>query len=394
MIRAASVTGPAMPTINIPTQFLGIRNVYLRTYTQTYAPFNIGWQWHPNSLYPMEFCGYIDAAQTPRAIEARLIDLVTAYTTLAVGNKAGLVLNNDEFGPLCYDYIRNQLAGFIVGGIVQTKAPAVCAFNMPFTGNAYILPNFQPVAAPITFSNAANTGLPNPGCGINWYASSGAVYCSSEDNLVISSNLWTRALQFNSTDHIGNAANGLLFPTSGRYGAAIPNYNGADWILAANSLGGVNNYNVIQTNYRTASNYFLASGVVNPASSTINFNTFLQDSANQGFNASVNSWLQTFNTTQTFNGVVMNGWGLEVAPDFSGYTILNFIPTDPVAANWNNDGQAKPIKKDRYGNIWMKKATVDGLLLVAGNAPPGIATLTLGHEIPPTNLPQNPGLYR
>jgi hypothetical protein len=109
-----------------------------------------------------------------------------------------------------------------------------------------------------------------------------------------------------------------------------------------------------------------------------------------GLSTTYAGWLFTYKDTQTFNGVTMHGYGILIAPDFSGYVILQFNYVDALANTIPSQIGALDSKVDRSGGLWLKNFNNDTTLFYA--APP--AGLANTANKPPIPLIVNPGLWR
>lgn len=382
-----------MPTTRSQrTLFAGIIPIYLRTLTTTYPFLEAGWQWSPNSLLPMEFEHYATPlVGTLNGFQAQTIDIAQlsatgGYSKTVVGSLTGSIT---AFALNPFAWVGNQLMGWQVqGGELQ---PAVASYYLPLDGtsHAYALGGVQALNLP----NLANTGTPAPGAGCNWLTLNGGVYSSNQTTLNISSAIWNVQFGIGSgISNVPNATNGLVWPTNARFNACIP-YAGFNNILTDDTVGGTAPYQLVQTDFATFAANVLCT-MQNPVSTTLDINALFQTAANTEVpTATYAGWLYIYNDTQTFNGIAMNGYGILVAPDFSSYVILNILPIDATAANWNDSGAAKIGKVDRSGALLIKKFTNNGTIF-AGTALSGPAIPFPIKQTPPINLAVNPGLYK
>lgn len=373
-------------------QFAGIVNIYLRTYTTTYPFIRGGWDWNDHSLQPMEFAGYEDASGFPVAFAAQAVDLATGYTRLNVGVSAGHTFANN-FAGLCYDGA-NVLGWVTDFNNAPTLTPSVCKYSMPLTGKTTSYSKITLASAIRLPQGVNNTGMPAVGANINYLTLGDGVYSSSIIDLDNYSYIWDQQNGIGAFFTKLNSDIPLPIFTDASFGAIIP-YNGADQVYIIDSTGGTVEYNLIQTNFGTFADT-VGVTMVNPATTTLDINALFQ-TANNTLNNHTTflGWLQFYHDTQTFNGVTMNGYGILVAPDFSSYEILNIIPMDANANNWNSSSEQKSVKVDRGGALWMKRATIDTLLLVGEKVPPGQVQIPPNlATLPAINLPTTLGLKK
>jgi len=382
-----------MAVFSQPVVYLGIRNVYLRTYTTTYPFLNAGWTWVNNSLQPMEWSGHYLASNNNivSGFDVQLIDLQTGYTQIHVGDTGGDTINaNNNFAPLTW--ANDSLAGFIAPDQGHTLTPFIVSYPATPDGGSHSYPlggskgPVLPVAANTTFP----FGL------MNWLAG---------DNSIVADGIITLQTQFYS---FRGYAGGVLFtqvnedvcdchfePVIAIFNNLIP-FDGLSYCWVQGLSGGAMPFNIIRTNFIDESDY-ITCVFENPAQTTVDFQTLYANANNSGdFTATFFGMLAIYNDQIVVDGVTLNGYAIAVAPDFLSYEIINFVGLDNLAVNWSNHLGTPAAKIDRTGAIWIKQRNNDSTLFVGTRSIP--SNVSVPPELTPLtqaiNLPVNPGLYR
>lgn len=387
----AQFSGSAVANLFPYCAYLGRIDIYLRTYTTTYAPLKAGWTWNPNSLVPMDFDGWQVGVNTPipTGFHARLIDLETGYTDLTVGTLTGV--RNQNWPPLCWkdDY----LTGWYTG--TSNITSYTCSYYMPYSGQAETIGALN-MSGGISVPSQANTQIPGLNCEPNWVLADGSIFGSSVVSL---ENFYSKFRGYAGgpkIDTYDEALSGCHFVSvTGVLNCMVP-YNGANYCWTKNLSGGNVTYNVIQTDFQTFANYLLMT-MQNPAQSTLDFNAKFRSSLASGdTEATLFGFLAIYNDTITVDGVTMAGYAVLFLPDLSGWYLLNMIGIDDNAVNWSNHLGNPQAIFDRSGAIWIKNANMDSTLWVGTRQYPGATAIPPGlkPQTPPLNLPVNPGLYR
>jgi len=392
----------------IPCAYAGIFPLYLRVYDDAYVSLRGGggWNWNFNSQYPMEYSewqvgggGADSDMQTGCA--ARLFDLDTGYTSRYWG-KTDTTWNGDPYS-LTYSVVAGLLAGYMVPEAVTTRFPTFVSLPITFTGDTVhynrlvhqnIMGDFFPPPP------AANTGLPQPGRGINALFNNGLVYSSCEVLNNTSAALMPLPPSNGAAFQTIPFCADLSFPTDGRFGANLfytpPNGGrGINYIVTTDGTGGTVPYNGVITDFGTFAEYFKVIAANNPLNSSIDFNDFFSAAGNTPSTA-LNSWIIDVPGPVTIEGVTYPGLLMEMAGDFSWYKLYHTVAMDGLSQGiWNTPGNGVPLfRQGRNGVFWAKTSNVANVIYVATTAPPGSVSASLNRGIPPTAITVNPGFYR
>ena len=368
--------------------FAGILPVYLKTYTTTYPFLRAGWAFNQNALQPMEFEWYLASAFGPfQAFESRLIDFATGYTKITAGNKAGGVFSNVPANPV---FGGSKLKGFF-DNLSLGRVANWGSWYAPVGGGdkAYASLGLAPgiTVDPVL----ANTATPWPGAGDNWLIAAG-VYTSSATLLQTHSRIASGDPGAISDTDNSTMVPALSFPTNARFNSVLTAPDGRNYILISDGSGGAVPYLGIQTDFASFANTIDVE-LVNPATFTTDLNALFKTANNTGINSVTGyGWLWIYKTVDTFNGVTLNGYGVLIAPDFSQYALLQFLPQDAIAAAWNTGLGSIDSKADRNGGIWLKNFSSDTTLLFGSLGSP--SQMLPVSQIPPRALVVNPALYR
>jgi len=387
----------------VPCAYTGISPLYLRVYDDAYLSLNGGgWDWNYQSQYPMEYAEWRSspANDMQTGCAARLFDLQTGYTTRYWG-KTDTSYDPDPYN-LTYSINAGLLAGYMVPEAVTSRFPSFVSLPLTYTGDTVrydrlvrenIMGDFFP-PPPLP-----NTGLPQPGRGINALFNNGIVYSSCEVGNQTSAALMPLPPENFAAFQTIPFTNDLTFPTSGRFAANLfytpPGASvGVNYINVGDSTGGVVPYNFLITDFGTFAKYFIVNAQ-NPPSSSLDFNAFFIAAGNNPA-TSPDSWLIDVPGPVTIDGVTYPGLLMEIAGDYSSYHLYHTIGMDGLSNGiWNTPGNGSPgWRKARDGVIWAKTSNVSNVIYVATTYVPGEVRARVNPNIPPTTITNNPGLYR
>lgn len=370
-----------MPT----AAYFGVVNLPLQTFTTTYVSFQaVPWGFASNALMPMDGAVRFDVeagANTLLAVGATIFDFKTGATKYNYGNvAAGASAVNG--GALCWKRgIGN--AGNIAGWLwPNSRFPFNLSDNVTLgvtkTTALITTAGFAPLPAQI------NTAIPEPFCGGGWY---------DVTNLITTSwrlNLAQRMVSFNpvTTTVGGDVATNIVFSTSYQPAASIP-YNGYNWLWISDPTAGVPNKHLLQTsNFVNAASNSLPL-LINPPGSSIDLSAQINAVAPVGQSgpfSTYSGWLWICRNTLTIGTQTLNGFGILVSPDFTGYQIINFVPVDATAAGWQGGPtEVFSAKIDDTGVLFLKK------VLSASTIFSSLPTATkIIETFPPIGLPSPP----
>jgi hypothetical protein len=335
--------------------YLGMMTVGLRTYTTTYAPFNAAaWDFNDHAKYAMEFTGFLNnTVHIPIGFYANLIDSVTGYTTISVGDNTPANADID-FGTLAWDGM--QLGGFCFGEVGTDTANAVLypAINgMPYTASFNsrfsIFAGLQP-----------NSQFPYPYTGANWYAPDGGIYTSGENQLAQTA--WEL---YNNGTAGGNIANVGTLNYHVNNGV---NYKGATYWQVKNPVDNTDR-NILMVSASMGANAVgpLPVTFVTPPGCSVNIDTLLTQSINYG-RIAPNGFLFVTGNVMTLGPLTLNGYGIFINADYSGYRIIQFIPADTGSANWFGLAGDYHAKFDQHGAMWIKNVNNHTTLFVSAGS--------------------------
>ncbi|HEY6019840.1 MAG TPA: hypothetical protein VIY48_08020, partial [Candidatus Paceibacterota bacterium] len=334
--------------------YLGTTTIGLRTYTTTYAPFNGPWEFNNHALYAMEFRGFINAAnKTPIGFYSRTMDIINGYTTISVGDN-NPANENVNFQPLAWD--GKKIAGFCSGGVGTFVVNCVNYPGIP--GHSYSMPFMSRFGFDI--GAPPNTQFPNPDTGANWYAPDGGIYGSSDTNLV----QFGHILHSNDLAHTGHCIVGSAFD----WVVGGINYHSLTYWRMKNPADATDRriLRISQTMTVNALGPFSVT-FQEPEACSIVMDTLLITS-NGEYTISPNGYFLVFGTIITLGNKTLNGFGVFILPDFSGYTIIEFLPADSNSALWYTLAGSFRAKLDPAGALWIKNVNNHTTLFVSAGS--------------------------
>lgn len=330
--------------------YAGIKNIYLKTFSKTYAPINAPWTWNYNALQPMEFAGairFIDPFFTAQGFSCRVFDSgINAFTTFTYGDiTTGLINNN--FGNILWKRLganSGTLKGWVFG-IANSLQPL--NFSSYVTLGVDVTTNLFSTTNLFNCPSAMNSGVPDPGAGqnsANWYDSDGFIFSTWRNNFVQSYMQWDG---FTTVSQLGTVI--CNFGATKRFTGMIP-YN-TNYVWCEDSTG-TGTKTLVVTNF-IGSSHDQAPVLINPNAPSIDLNAYINALATPSPSPCYKGWLWMNKNALTVDGIAFNGFGIYVMPDFSSYYLLQIIPIDSYAANWNTGAGTVYGKFDDKGALWL-----------------------------------------
>jgi hypothetical protein len=354
--------------------YAGLIDVYLRTFTTTYAPFNDEtWQFNAHSLNPMEAHGFV-ASAAPVGFYVRMLDLgsSTGYTTAEVGDNTisnqqdGVFYSNT--GPV---WQNNQIGGWCYGSTLTLRPYTF--FNGLTIGNDLTTSVFNP-ANVVKLPNATNTGAPDGPSATNFPALDNSVYGSAVINL----NQQYYTAQGNAIK-LGDAGLDLGFGALAHEPACAMTYNNDVFCFLNNPTTPGDPTQLLQTDWLTYGDQFTLT-YQDPPNSTITMQTLMTDG--RAPHATYAGFSKVYTGQVTIDGQACNGFVILTAPDLLSYRIIRLIGLDATAAAWYTDFGTYEAKLDTTGALWMKNVNSKTTLFVSGGSVLKVLPIFLPVPIP------------
>lgn len=361
---------------NVP--YRGLRNLKLRTYTNTYPFIEGTWNFEANTNQPMEFQGYVSGG-LPVGFQGNIFDLQTGITNFSFGQMIGSP--SSDFGNVVYN--GGRLYGFCFG----SAGPRICyTFNQGITLGQNISQPVLNLSEGFTVSQTAtNTQIPNPLIGSNFILTDG-LFCSSSENI----GPFTRFYDY-KTGLVGARQPVLAtFSPTDTFDLAMP-FGGLDYIWK-------NIHTLLPGNRLLVTNW-PAPGVLystqfeNPPNSNIDINAII-NSDQQPLYITYGGWLYLYKDAVIIEGVSCVGYGVLIQPDYSSYELIRFIPVDAQAFTWTTLIGAAEGKIDQSGALWIHIQNHPSILFITagsiGRLLPVFPPVTIPPPIPDTEIPITP----
>lgn len=366
----------------MPATFLGVLNLALKTFSTTYVPWSGGgWAWQTNSLQPMEVSGRFDVSQ-PATIGfgVTVFDGVIGATKFGYGNTAGGV-NSLVPGALLWKRAQGN-AGLLAGWVFNSASTRVPFnfFDSVTLGTPKTVAALQLIEPFPPLPNVSNTGMPNPLASGNWYDINGKIQCSYVSSLNPGQAIFNPATL--GASDLGLSA--LPFTTSLEPQSAIP-YGGTNWLWCQDPTGGTPNKHLMQTPNYINSVGLTVPAITNPPGASIDLNAYINAVTTTAPTSTYSGWLWINRNALTITGQAFNGFGILVAPDFSAYYLINFVPVDATAAGWQGGVADITGKFDDTGHLWIKLSSSPSTIFVTQSPSKSILA-----TFPPQALPSPP----
>lgn len=332
--------------------FLGVLDLSLRTFTTTYVSLNAGgWGWMNCALQPIDFGINLDLANGAiPGFGCTVFDFVTGATKFSYGNTGAITATANSNG-ICWQRT-NGNNGRLSGWLFPPTQLQPYQFSDNVTlGVAKLNSPFSVAAHLILPTGVSNTAAPEPFVGSNYIDVNGLNFGSYRVNLVpFSAYLNPASLQVTS----GFAWN-MAIGTNSEVNSAIP-YNGMNYLFMRDSTGGTPTATVYVTpDFRNLQSSFVP-GLANPPGASIDLNAYIRAVATNSPTSTYRGFLWLNKNPLTITGhATMNGFGILMTPDGSGYYLINFVPTDATAANWQTTAGDVQGKFDDTGILWVKQ---------------------------------------
>lgn len=362
------------PVLPKTIAYRGIFNVTYKTFTTVY-PNLAAWDFAANSLTPMEFHGFISGG-LPVGLWAQIINggLASPYTNIKSGDNTPGNMNDATFSQ---GIIQEQrLAGFGFGGSGDLNPQT---YSLPaIDGTPINFPTFTTKTAISFPTGVPNTGAPLAGLvanipyGGNLFAQYGTISLVPE--LLLTNDFSLHTTDAGTTPDLG---------ISNMFHGLNARYNPVDkltYINSGNPADATDRTQLETTNFSgtNATKYLLT--YVNPTG-TINIDDLMTQHANQGrMYPNFGGFGIVFKNAGTIDGISVNGFAVQIAPDYSSYIIFNLIPID--GNNYNTNPGENTMKLDASGNLIIKNVNGQTTLYISSG--PVLRTLPV---YPPFPMP-------
>ncbi len=329
--------------------YLGILQIPIKTYPTTYVPNVSGWQFAKNSLQPMEVEGYIKGG-APVAVKGGIMDSVTGFTYYNIGNSAGASNTNNVFGNVIYK--DNRLRGVVFGQALDLNISGT-DYGIFLDGTTHNFASFDTNS--ILTIGGPNTGAFAPNMNTSFITDSGYIYSSYIQNLV------QHYIQWIGGAGIINQVASDTWNSSRQLYASMP-YAALNYcVLEINSL--VKGYRFLRTNFTNRFEFIRPTWINPPGNINVDVNMNKDILPTM---PTYNGWLTLFKGTGVVDGNTLDGYGVLARPDYGYYQIVQFLPQDATAANWNKLSGDVYGKFDTHGVLWLHQSNVPGTLFISG----------------------------
>lgn len=363
--------------------FMGIRTLPLRTFTTTFSAINGAFAWNANALQPMEFAGKIlitGPTFQSVAFGCTVFDSATGSTRWTFGNMASGSFNNN-FGNILWKR-GNDVSGYLRGWIwneANTQKPNnfsyPVTFGVPVSGGPFA------VSTLFQTPSTVNSAVPDPGAGSNsgnWYDSRGFIFTTWRDQLVQKYMDWNG---YGGITQLGSVVAQLS--ATKRFTVMVP-YGEYDYVWCEDSTGPGTKI-MMRTNWVNVAQNWTPQLAVPAGGSSIDLTAYINNPLTSAPTACYGGFLWLNKNTATIGNKVLNGFGIYVNPDFGFYYILEIIPTDANAANWNVGIGDVQGKWDDLGALWIKNVNSATTIFVTTPEQYKVKEI-----FPPTPLPSPP----
>lgn len=357
--------------------YLGMLSLQLRTYTAAY-PFDVNPWGFSNGIYPLDF--QISASTTPGttpppSYAGHIFDFEKGLTRFEVGG--ALVSPTYSYGKALY----------MPDGTFLVNAGNQGALSLKLYGDKFHFDFGVPVTRATAWQTlretvGVNTGFAAPYAGAGLNAGCYSIYYPGYNPaLTYEYEIWDGTTLFSTALAIpfSGAVNGMnlqeTFP--------LDNANVMGW-NAINAIGHGNRF--LQTDFATYYTQFDPT-YINPTGFDVD--TFMQ-SDSIGMKVSSLGFIAFNKTTQTIDGVTLDGFMIRVLPNLSGYYIYRVEPRDATAATWTGLAGSWNGKFDRNNILFMINQNFATLVLY-GTLDPIRQNMTRGALF---RMKANNGFYR
>lgn len=366
--------------------YIGIKSIHLKTFTNAYVPLNAPWHWNANCLQPMEFVGEIKndgGGFYPLAFGARVFDsgaisINGGYFTAKYGPLGTGTVNNN-FGNILWKRT-SPLTGILAGwvfGVALTETPLffdVGTFNVDQTVATF--------SASYTFTiSGVNSDCPNAFSSSNWYDGDGFIYCSwTQTN--VQQYMDIPPFSGGGSVNVRQLGNTICAFNSGKFFICAVPYNGLTYVWCES--GSTATKTLLLTDF-VGTAFNSTPHLQNPSATSIDLDAYINDIATPSPEACYDGFLWMNMNTLVVDGKTLQGFGIYVKPDFSFYQILEIVPVDAYAPNWNTGIGTVQGKFDDNGALWLHNVNSATDIFVSAALP-----RTIIETFPPVKLPTPP----
>ncbi len=338
--------------------FLGIIPIYFHTYTTAFPNIASGWNFPNSTFVPMEQHVY-NLNNVTVGLHAKILDLATGITDVSLGNIAATDGNNQAL-PCCTSVGNvGTFGGWVYGN--QAGGKRFYGFNSSFTYGVNVTRStFQMDFGVSLDPIPSNTNFPTAFIGANIPMSDGGVFGSATVNLV-NYTCEYNPRGFVASTILGAQANlGLGSLTqSMRYGIAGQGRVGVNSVTYCSIGSDSDNTQrtlLLTTDFTNDSNTWKQNITwENPPGGYDLDTTMVQRSNVNGLgDTTVRGFLRILRDEITVGGVALHGFGVLTAIDASGYYLIQLIPMDTTAKNWQAGTGIYSAKIDRSGTLFFK----------------------------------------
>jgi hypothetical protein len=364
-----------MSDFNVP--FIGILNIPLKTLSTTYTPVNGGFSFDLKNVQPIDMKGWL-AAISPFNFVAMQANVISRnfITQVTIGTPSGAPAAT---GSTSISWTPDgKIIGFgtIANGTGQMEPWGVEA-AMPLNGTPVVLGGLATDLQ--VLPNASNTVSP-----ASFYSWGGNVTMNAGGYGAMYSYVISLVDHYARWDGVHNENSGIanpgLFNNLTSWHGTLPGNLGVDTVYMDNELGSPPQifqvYDMIQL--RPNSGHWTVS-LQNPATFSIDINANWWNANLTVYQICKFGLISIFKGSQTFNGVNnAQGWGVLVRNDMAGWYLLNIVGTDGTSIPWGGSSGSVFGAIDWAGDLHMKQANTNGLLLISVNSITSLQPQTQG----------------
>ena len=336
----------------------------VKTFTDVYTPLFVPWDFDPHTFTPQQFTGWDNVANVGLGYEANIFDFDTGITNYLIGTR-GANTRVDGYGVL--EFKNNRLQGFLFPASIDRYANWA-DYSLTLGVNT-TYPSIQ-ITRVFDTGGGANTQSPDPRC-FNNFPTVAGIYTSYEIAL--------------TQGYLQCTPVGGLIQSAPAFSLGFAPGNG----LQNSMPWGAWNYAkqgtlIHQTDFVNSD--FQFSPVFDNPPGDFDMNAWWAAN-NNNMNISYQGWIQFVSATHVIDGIIMNGFAVLIAGDFSYYRIIQIIPTDAESIGWNTAIGLVTGKFDKSGHLWFKKGNFSNFLFVSIGVAPVFKYLPI---FPPAYLPSPP----
>ena len=353
--------------------YLGLLNIPIKTYTQTYVSVLGAWNFSSSEITPME-AGASNVGSVFKGVKGNIFtrNFITPFTVgdVSAGFNGGGTLS----------WFNNTLAvlGAIPNGTGQSE-PWGQTFAMPLNGVGVNQPVLG-MARLKVIPNLPNAATPSPNLGWGGRAAAPLQFTGS-----------TVGVRYSYNDGTNNI-HAVWDGTNNVQGTQDPGFRSTGPVLESclPAGNGLNNcYTFVAGNSELASmwtqGYLLKPPVLQsalflqPPNCSLNIDSYLHTDTNKSLSPTSLGFIQLNAGSITVGTTTLTGWGILVLPGFSGYYLLQITGTDTPSLNWTAGGS--------MGALWAAMGDDNDLFIKQNNN-----QTTLFISTAPVVIPTNPNI--